>query len=170
MRMRQKKIFLWKKKIKMANSKKGHFSKPPILNIFCENFMDWSLLNLYGCEAVWHKLKNCLKTQKTYFLPVFELMPDSLTTVWVKPHQCPSHQSILLTQGPICEIFTKKFRELAILKNGHFEKSAILNFFLQKKKIFFASFSWKSVQICMVEWMGRNFEVFPGFQQIPCYA
>ena len=23
---------------------------------------------------------------------------------------------------------------------------------------------------CMVEWMGRNFDVFPGFQQIPCYA
>ena len=23
--------------------KKGHFPAPPILNIFCENFMDWSL-------------------------------------------------------------------------------------------------------------------------------
>ena len=22
----------------------------------------------------------------------------------------------------------------------------------------------------MVEWMGQNFDVFPGFQKIPCYA
>jgi hypothetical protein len=27
----------------------------------------------------------------------------------VKPHQCPSHQSILLTQGPIHENFEKKY-------------------------------------------------------------
>ena len=30
--------------------------------------------------------------------------------------------------------------------------------------------TWKSVQIRMVDWMGRNFDVFPGFQEIPCYA
>jgi hypothetical protein len=22
----------------------------------------------------------------------------------------------------------------------------------------------------MVEWMGQNFDIFPGFQQSPCYA
>ena len=38
------------------------------------------------------------------------------------------------------------------------------------KKNFSASFPWKSVQIYMVEWMGGNFDVFPGFQKIPCYA
>ena len=27
-----------------------------------------------------------------------------------------------------------------------------------------------TVQIYTVEWMGRNFDVFPGFQKIPCYA
>ena len=32
-----------KKKFKMADSKKPHFPAPPILNIFYENFMDWSL-------------------------------------------------------------------------------------------------------------------------------
>ena len=32
-----------KNKIKMADLKKGHFSKSPILNIFCENFMEQSL-------------------------------------------------------------------------------------------------------------------------------
>ena len=37
MGMKQKKIF------KMADSKKQCFSKLPTLNIFCENFMDWSL-------------------------------------------------------------------------------------------------------------------------------
>ena len=34
-------------------------------------------LNLYGCEAVRHKLKNGLKTQKMHFLPLIELMSDS---------------------------------------------------------------------------------------------
>jgi hypothetical protein len=33
-------------------------------------------LNLYGCEAVRHKLKNDLKTQKVHFLPVFGHMSD----------------------------------------------------------------------------------------------
>ena len=34
-------------------------------------------------------------------------------TIWVEPHQWPSHQSILHIQGPIPEIFTKKYWELA---------------------------------------------------------
>ena len=70
------------------------------------------------------------------FLAVFELMSDSLMTIYVELDQCPSHHAILLTQGRICEIFAKKFWELAILKNGHFWKTAILDFFF-KKKIFF---------------------------------
>ncbi len=53
-----------------------------------------------GREAVWHKGKNRQKLPKDQ-----------------------------ITQGPICEIFMKKFRELAILKNGNFEKFAILNLF-----------------------------------------
>ena len=44
-------------------------------------------------------------------------MSDSLTAIYIEPHQCPSHQSILLTQGPICESLAKFFWELAILKN-----------------------------------------------------
>ena len=78
-------------------------------------------LNLYGCEAVRHKGKNSLKTQILHFLPVFALMPDSLTAIQVEINQCPSHQLILITQGPIHEIFTKIFSELTILKNYHFE-------------------------------------------------
>ena len=37
-------------------------------------------LNLFGSQAVQHKLKNGLKTQKMNFLPVFELMSDSPET------------------------------------------------------------------------------------------
>ena len=67
------------------------------------------------------------------------------------------------------------FRE-KILKIGDFEKRPFwkighFEFFPSKKKmVFLVSFLWKSVQICMIEWMGRNFDVFTGFQQIPCYA
>ena len=78
------------------------------------------LLNIYGREAVQHKLKKGRKTLKMHFLPVLELISDSLTAIQVEPNQCPSHQSILLTQGPIQEIFVKKFRELAILKKQLF--------------------------------------------------
>ena len=66
-------------------------------------------LNLYDLEALQHKLQKGLKTQKIHFLPVLELMLDSLMTVKVEPHQCSSHQSILLSQGPIHEIFAKIF-------------------------------------------------------------
>ena len=37
-----------------------------------------------------------------------------------------------------------------------------------KMAIFFASFSWKSSQIGTAKWMGQNFDIFTGFQQIPC--
>ena len=65
--------------------------------------------------------------------------------------------------GGICSAFDE------VEKLSFFE-SAILNFFFRKKNFFFASFPWKSAQIYMVEWMGQNFDVFPGFQKIPCYA
>ena len=45
---------------------------------------------------------------------------DSLTTISVEPHWCPLHQFILLTQGPIPEIFMKKYWELTVLKNSVF--------------------------------------------------
>ena len=70
------------------------------------------LLNPCGREAGRHKLKNGLKTYKMHFLPVFELTSDSLTATKVETNQCPLHQSILLTQGPIHEIFMKKYWEL----------------------------------------------------------
>ena len=78
------------------------------------------LLNLHGHEAVRHKLKNGLKTPKMHFLTVFELMSDSLTAMLVEQNQCPLHQSILLSQGPIHEILAEIAQLLAKLKNSVF--------------------------------------------------
>ena len=98
------------------------------------------------------------KTQKMHFFPVLDLtslQPDSLTTIKVKPHQCPLHQFTLLTQGPIPEIFVKKYWELAVLKNSVFFVSAIL---------FFCFIPMKSVKVSWVAKMGRNFDDYPGFK------
>ena len=44
MGMKQKKTFFFKKKkFKMADSKKAHFSKSPILKIFSPKFLRWGL-------------------------------------------------------------------------------------------------------------------------------
>ena len=66
------------------------------------------------------KLKNRPKRQKKHFWLIFEHMSDSLTSIQVEPHQFPSHQSILLTQGPIHENFMKKYWKLAELDNEVF--------------------------------------------------
>ena len=117
-------------------------------------------LNLYSGEAVRHKLKKGRKTLKMHFLPVLEL--HSLTAILVEPYQCPSHQSILLIQGPIHEIFTTKFQELAILKNklffvGHFE-----NFF---KKCFCFILMFKG-QSFLTSKVGLKFWWFPWFPAV----
>jgi hypothetical protein len=50
---------------------------------------------------------------------------------------------------------------LEILKNGHFG--------IKKKKKLLDPHENQS-QYYVIKWMGLNFDVFPGFQQIPCYA
>ena len=87
-------------------------------------------LNLYGHEALRHKLKNGLKTQKMHILAVLGLLSDSLTTIKVEPHQCPLHQSILLTQGPIHEILAVIAQLLGVVEKLSFFESAILIFLL----------------------------------------
>ena len=84
-------LFFLKKKFKMADSKKTHFPAPSILNIFSWFFYGLvlglvELINAKGIEMSqliwsWGCLTNSLKTQKTHFLSVFELMSDSLTTI-----------------------------------------------------------------------------------------
>ena len=93
-----------------------------------------------------------------HFLPVFELMSDSLTATKVETYQCPSHESILLTQGPIHEIFKKKIWKLAILKNALFFSRPFWNFFFQKKKKNYASLSWKHVKVYWLARIGQNFD------------
>ena len=64
-----------------------------------------------------------------------------------------------------------QFWELAILKNSVLLSRPFWNFSFQKKKrILFASSPWKSVTNYVIELMGLNFDVFFGFQQIPCYV
>ena len=82
---------------------------------FWTTLLRW--LNQYGREAGRNKLKNGLKTQRMHFLPVFELTSARLTVIWVEPPQCPSHQSILLFQGPIHEILAEIAQLLAMERN-----------------------------------------------------
>ena len=76
------------------------------------------------------------------------------------------HQSILLTQGQICEIFTKKFQELAILETAILKNRPFWIFFF---KIFFffcfifyenqSKFVWKNgwVEILRFSLVSRKF-------------
>ena len=58
-------------------------------------------------------------------MQVFELMSDSLMTTLVEPHQCPLHQSILLTQGSTHKILGKKIRYVI----GRFGKYKLVGHF-----------------------------------------
>ena len=78
------------------------------------------LLNPYGPEVGQRKLKNRQKMHFLCFQAIFELMSASLTATWVEQNQCPLHQSILLTQGPIHENFMKKYYLLECLTIFHY--------------------------------------------------
>ena len=71
------------------------------------------------------------------------------------PHQCPSHQSILPTQGPIHEIFTKNIKNWWFWKI-HFFWVRHFDFFFQKKHFLLSSL-WKFITNYVLEWMGLNF-------------
>ena len=167
----------------MANSKKSHFSKSPILKMFSRKFLRL-VLGLVGlndakdidvAQRIWpwgcptKAQKRPKSTENAFFgcFLAFVGQPHGHIR-WATSMPFASFNST----NPRTNL--RNFRE-KILRIGGFEKwdffeSAILNFFFEKKKIFFASFSWKSVQSYMVEWMGWNFDVFFGFQKIPCYA
>ena len=87
-------------------------------------------------------------------------MSDSLTAIYVEPHQCPLHQPILLTQGPICESFAKIFWELAILKNVVFLSRPFWILVFKKKE--FTSFPWKLVKVYWLARMDQNFDQAKG--------
>ena len=113
-------------------------------------------LNLCGLQAVRRKLKKRSKNTKYAFYPFFEL-----TTIKVKPHQCPSHQFIP-GQQQICSCpsyprtnpwnFNKKIFRIGRVLVEHFD-------------FFFASFLFKSVTIYVIPRIGQNFDDYPDFQQ-----
>jgi hypothetical protein len=67
-------------------------------------------------------------------------------TIYIEPHQCPSHQSILLTQGPIHEILAEIAQLLVVVEKLSFFESAILKKILQKKSVFFCFIPMKVSQ------------------------
>ena len=115
-------------------------------------------LNVYGREAVRQKLRNSQKMHFWYFLAVFELLSDSLTAIYVELHQCPSHHSILLTQGPIHEIFVKKIWEWDVLENQLLFVD-YFDFFLLHSHENQPKFIWQNgwVKILMFSLVSRKF-------------
>ena len=86
-------------------------------------------------------------------------MSDSLTATKNETNQCPSYQSILLTQGQIHEILAVIAQLLGVVEKLSFFESAILKFF-------FALFPSKLVNICRIARIFQNFDDYPGFQKI----
>ena len=88
-------------------------------------------------------------------------MSASLTAKWVEQNQCPLHQSILLTQGPIHEIFMKKYWELTKPWKWLLFSFLVFGFWLLgwSKKLFFCffvckkprRFIWGSIYSCTMD-------------------
>ena len=95
-------------------------------------------------------------------------MSDSLTATKVETNQCPSHQSILLTQGPIHEIFMKKYWELTKPWKWLLFSFLVFGFWLLgwSKKFFFGfsvckkprRFIWGSIYSCTMDGFFRIFK------------
>ena len=58
---------------------------------------------------------------------------------------------------------------MADFQNRQFSKFFVKISWIGQFRFLFAK-KKKSFTNNVVEWMGLNFDVFPGFQQIPCYA
>ena len=166
----------------MADSKKAHFSKSPILKIFSRKFLR-SVLGLVGlndakgidvAQRIWpwgcltKAQKQPKSTENAFFGCFWAFVGQPHGHIhWATsmPFASFNPTNPRTNLRNFRENFLRigDFEKWPFLKNGHF------GYFF--KKIFFnASISWKSVQIFMVEWMGWNFDVFSGFQKIPWYA
>ena len=85
-------------------------------------------LNLYGCEAVWHKGKNRQKINQS--MPFASINPTN-------PRTNPWN-------------FHKKILRIGDFEKWPFFESAILNFFFEKKKFFFCFIPMKiSHKLCV---------------------
>ena len=85
-------------------------------------------------------------------------MSDSLTATKVDINQCPSHQSILLTQGRIHENFKKKYWELAELENEVFLRWPFWFFFLLHLCENSSPFTWGIIFFCTIDGFSRILE------------
>ena len=131
----------------MADSKKVHFSKLPIFKFF---FLKISWIGPWVSRIDWCNGHWCS------------------STFWAYVGQPHSHIG-RATSMPFASInstnprtnpwnFHKKFLRIGDFEKCTFFESAILNFFFQKKKFFFAFFPWKLVKVYWLARMGQNFE------------
>ena len=154
----------------MADWKKAYFPKSPILKIFSRKFHGlvlW-LVGLNDAKPIdlaqsiwrWGCLKKALKQAKNVFF------------VFLGPFRAYVGQP----QGHIGWAISMGFASFNPTNprtnpwNFHEKFLRIGNFENQPFWIFFAWSPWKSVTNYVIEWMGLNFDVFPSFQEIPCYA
>ena len=121
------------------------------------NRIDWCEGHWFGSTYMAMRLseissktgKKCIFCDFRLFLPLPQT--TSQAYIYFELHQCPSHQSILLTQGRIPEIFTKFFWELAILKNSGFLSQP----FFKKKNHNFSCFL--AMRNCTTFYSVRNY-------------
>ena len=59
---------------------------------------DASMFLIYFAQENLKKTASKVAHNRLCFPAIFELMSDTLTTIYVEPDQCPSHHAILLTQ------------------------------------------------------------------------
>ena len=81
------------------------------------------------------------RLKKSTFFKIANSERKILKISWIGPwvsriEWCKGHQSILLTQGPICKILATIAHLLGVVEKLSFFESAILNFFFRKKKNF----------------------------------
>jgi hypothetical protein len=164
----------------MADSKIGHFSKSPILNIFLWKFTGLVLglvgLNVakgiklaqpirpWGCPTKAQKWPK--KTKNPFFDCFWAYVGQPHDHIgWATSMPFASFNSTNPRTSPLN--FHKKISRI-----GDFKKWLLKNDLFLSRPVwfFFASFPWKLAQIYMVERMAWNFDVLPGFQKIPCYA
>ena len=117
-------------------------------------------LNLYGGEAVRHKLKNRQKQAKNAFFVFF----GHFWAYVGQPHDhigwAPSMPFALINPtNPRTDPwnFHKKILRIGDFEKCTFFESAILNFFFRKKNFFFCFFPMKISQILLVSKDGSKF-------------
>ena len=149
----------------------GRFSKSPILKIFVK--ISWIgpwVSRINWCEEHWcssfymvMRLSDVrAKQPKNTKHPFFACF---WAYIW-QPHNHVGWATSmpLVSINPTNQRINPWNFHKTILRIGDFEK---LSFFLVGH---FPWSPWKSVTNYVVEWKGQNFDVFPCFQQIPCYA